>query len=266
MARARNIKPGFFANEDLAECSPWARLCFAGLWTLADREGRLEDRPKRIKGELFRFDTVDVEPLLQELVRFKFIIRYEIEGARYIAIPEFGAHQAPHYSEKESVIMPPPTLESGTHTPGVDPPSRGGRNPLIPDSLIPDSLIPDPGTQGAPPAGDTAGKPEASISPGAAVCIALRKRGIASVNPGHPKLLALVAAGATIDEFVGAIPAAKEKRDQFAYILGVVEGQRTDAAAMANGLHKGRLPNKQEALEDRNRSIAAAWAAKGGAP
>jgi len=35
--RARNIKPGFFSNEDLAECSPWSRLCFAGLWLLADR-------------------------------------------------------------------------------------------------------------------------------------------------------------------------------------------------------------------------------------
>ena len=48
MARARNIKPGFFANENLAECDPLARLLFAGLWCLADREGRLEDRPKRI--------------------------------------------------------------------------------------------------------------------------------------------------------------------------------------------------------------------------
>ena len=52
MARARNIKPGFFKNEDLAECSPWARLCFAGLWTLADREGRLEDRANVIQDEL----------------------------------------------------------------------------------------------------------------------------------------------------------------------------------------------------------------------
>lgn len=54
--RARNIKPGFFKNEDISECSPSARLLFIGLWMLADREGRLEYRPKRWKGELFPYE------------------------------------------------------------------------------------------------------------------------------------------------------------------------------------------------------------------
>lgn len=147
MARSRNIKPGFFSNEDLAECTPWARLCFAGLWTLADREGRLEDRPKRIKGELFRYDSIEVEPLLRELERYGFIVRYEVDGGRFIQVSKFGEHQTPHYSEKPSVIKPPPLQEFEDHiddedserTPGVEPPSRGVRNPLIPDSLIPDS-------------------------------------------------------------------------------------------------------------------------------
>jgi hypothetical protein len=147
MARARNIKPGFFKNEDLAECSPWARLCFAGLWTLADREGRLEDRPKRIKGELFAFDTIDVEPLLKELERFKFIVRYETDGMKAIQISEFARHQSPHYSEIASVIKPPSLPESTEkETPiktGSQPPDSLIPDSLIPDSLIPDSLIPD---------------------------------------------------------------------------------------------------------------------------
>jgi len=104
MARARNIKPGFFKNEDLAECSPWARLCFIGLWTLADREGRLEDRPKRIKGELFPYESFDAEPLLQELACYGFIERYEVDGARIIAIPKFADHQTPHIKEKASEL------------------------------------------------------------------------------------------------------------------------------------------------------------------
>jgi len=104
MARARNIKPGFFKNEDLAECSPWARLCFIGLWTLADREGRLEDRPKRIKGELFPYDSFEVEPLLHELVRYGFIERYEVDGVRVLSIPKFLEHQAPHIKEKASEL------------------------------------------------------------------------------------------------------------------------------------------------------------------
>jgi hypothetical protein len=109
MARVRNLKPGFFSNEDLAECSPWARLCFAGLWTVADREGRLEDRPKRIKGQLFPMDAIDVEPLLGELVQHGFIVRYTINGLGFIQVIEFSKHQNPHHREPKSVI---PSMQS----------------------------------------------------------------------------------------------------------------------------------------------------------
>lgn len=151
MARARNIKPGFFTNEELAECSLAARLCFAGLWLLADREGRLEDRPKRIKGQLFPYDSFEVEPLLRELAARGFIRRYMAGDIEAIQVLEFAKHQTPHYSEKSSVIMAPNFLESPTPssppnsggTPRKEPSLRGGRNPLNPDSLIPESLNPD---------------------------------------------------------------------------------------------------------------------------
>jgi len=90
MARARNIKPGFFKNEDLVELPFEYRLLFAGLWTLADREGRLEDRPKRIKMELFPADNVDVDHGLGELERYGFIQRYEANGVRVVAIMRKG--------------------------------------------------------------------------------------------------------------------------------------------------------------------------------
>ena len=67
MARAKNIKPGFFTNEQLAECSFAARLLFVGLWTLADREGRLEDRPRRIRAQVFPYalhETLETMDLL----------------------------------------------------------------------------------------------------------------------------------------------------------------------------------------------------------
>jgi len=107
MSRSRNIKPGFYKNEDLAECSIWARYIFPGLWMLADREGRLEDRPKRIKGELLPFDSVEVEPLLDELKARGFILRYEVEGQRFIQILAFAKHQNPHHREPPSIIPPP---------------------------------------------------------------------------------------------------------------------------------------------------------------
>ncbi len=114
MARSRNIKPGFFKNEVLAEMSAEARLLFIGLWTLADREGRLEDRPKRIRAELFPFDMIDTDPLLDRLVQDGFLIRYESEGARFIQIENFTKHQQPHHKEVASVIPSPEGKEQMT--------------------------------------------------------------------------------------------------------------------------------------------------------
>lgn len=163
MARSRNIKPGLYKNEDLAECSIWARYIFPGLWMIADREGRLENRPKRIKGELLPFDSQDAEPLLKELSDKGFILQYEVDGKAYIQIPMFKKHQNPHHREKESEIPPPqsPGVSSLAKTPKSEalplcnqsntsdkpeiqrPTSdfSSGLNPA--DSLIPDSLIPD---------------------------------------------------------------------------------------------------------------------------
>lgn len=104
--RARNIKPGFFRNEQLAECCAFARLLFEGLWCLADREGRLEDRPKRIRADVFPYDDVDVEELLDELAAQKLIVRYEAEGLRCIWIPTFLRHQHPLPKEKASELPP----------------------------------------------------------------------------------------------------------------------------------------------------------------
>jgi hypothetical protein len=106
--RARNIKPGFFDNEELAECDPLARILFAGLWCMADREGRLEDRPKRIKAKVLPYDQCDISKLLQELIDAQFLQRYEVEGKQYIQIVNFAKHQKPHHMEHESVIPPPP--------------------------------------------------------------------------------------------------------------------------------------------------------------
>lgn len=108
--RARNIKPGFFKNEYISELRFEVRVLFIGLWTLADREGRLEDRPKRIKIELFPGDNLDINSMLDELAQSEgeFIKRYEANGKRYIQILNFSRHQKPHKNEAESQIPAPP--------------------------------------------------------------------------------------------------------------------------------------------------------------
>lgn len=104
MARARNIKPGFFKNADLVETSFETRLLFVGLWTLADREGRLQDRPKQIKMELFPADNVDVDACLNDLTQFDFIRRYVADGKKVIQIVSFSKHQIPHGKEADSQL------------------------------------------------------------------------------------------------------------------------------------------------------------------
>lgn len=90
MLRAGKIKPSFFKNEDLAACTPEARLCLLGLRMLVDASGRLEDRPSRIRAELFPHDAVDVERLLVELERWGFICRCVVSGERLIQMNRLG--------------------------------------------------------------------------------------------------------------------------------------------------------------------------------
>lgn len=104
MARARNIKPGFFTNDLLAELPFETRLLFIGLWTVADREGRLEDRPKKIKMEVFPADDVNVEDALCQLERSGFIHRYTHGDLRIIQVVNFTRHQRPHSNEVASAL------------------------------------------------------------------------------------------------------------------------------------------------------------------
>ncbi len=79
-----------------------ARLLFIGLWTLADKEGRLEDRPKRIKAELFPYDNLDCDKDLSRLQSSGFIIRYEVGEMKVIQITNFTTHQRITGKESET--------------------------------------------------------------------------------------------------------------------------------------------------------------------
>ena len=135
--RSRNIKPGFFKNEDLAECDPLARILFTGLWCMSDRMGRLENRPKRIKAEILPYNKCSIEKLLGQLNDRGFILIYEVEGQEYIEIPTFLKHQHPHIKEAESVI-PAPTQHQ---TSPVQEPDKNQSSPADSLLLIPDSLL-----------------------------------------------------------------------------------------------------------------------------
>ena len=153
-----------------------ARLLFIGLWTLADRAGRLEDRPKQIKMDVFPADSVDCDALLNNLAATGMVVRYKINECRYLQVVNFAKHQNPHRDEKPSTlpdmdghvaesepiankhsvstVQTPCKEDAATVAIGLIP------DPLIPDPLIPDSLIPDPLIGGKTPAEADATKPK----------------------------------------------------------------------------------------------------------
>jgi hypothetical protein len=62
------------------------------------------------------------------------------------------------------------------------------------------------------------------------VCAELKKLGIIDVNPAHPTLIALCAAGASMEEFIEAGKSTKSRGKKFNYLLATVKGMREDAA------------------------------------
>lgn len=151
MARARNIKPALFKNEILGVADPIYTLLFSGLWLLADREGRLEDRPLRIKAELFPYrEGLDMPAMLGWLHDSGFIYRYSFGENRYIEIANFTKHQNPHKNEVASEIPSVSdgcidTDKIGTSTEEIKtaPADSLSLDLLIPDSLSLDSLNTD---------------------------------------------------------------------------------------------------------------------------
>lgn len=93
------------------------------------------------------------------------------------------------------------------------------------------------------------------VSHETAICMAIRAEGIASTNPGHPDLKALIDKGAEVQNFVAAARVAREKGKGFAYVLGVVKGQLNDASEIATSASAQRIqPSEtghQRAMRDR---------------
>ena len=103
MARSRNIKPGFFQNDILAEKNcPLGRILFIGLWTIADYKGDLEWRPARLKAQLLPYDNCDIKKIAINLDKSGFIRFYSDGDVIYLNIVNFTKHQNPHKNERES--------------------------------------------------------------------------------------------------------------------------------------------------------------------
>jgi hypothetical protein len=94
MARMRSIKPEFWLDRKLARCvSRDARLLYIGMWNYADESGRLHGDPSVIKGQVFPYDDVDVQCLLDELVAASRVVPYTFDEDPYLHLPMLSKHQ-----------------------------------------------------------------------------------------------------------------------------------------------------------------------------
>lgn len=103
MARIRSIKPEFWTDERIGECTALARLLFIATWNFADDAGGLDRSAKQLKAQAFPYDDLDCEPLIQELLHAGLLIEYERGGKKYLHIKGFQTHQKVDHPGKPRV-------------------------------------------------------------------------------------------------------------------------------------------------------------------
>lgn len=252
MSRARNIKPGFFRNADLVELPVETRLLFIGLWGLADRDGRMADRPKQIKMEIYPADSFDVDAMLAQLAGAGFIERYQVDGIHYLQVVNFSKHQNPHRDEKASILPAPCGHGASTVPIGLNPDSRI----LIPEPT-PAISRSEPLRDDSPPA-DLDHLPPPTRA--GALCLILRPLGV-SATPGNPIVIEW-ANGLSVsdDEAREAVARAREYKPEpqpipMAYLGSILTSLRSEG-----GPRPGAPPRKgkQGARDDYNASAAEA--------
>ena len=121
MARIRQFKPSFFTDDKVGRLSRDARLFFFGVLSEADDEGRLVDAPKRLAGTVFPFDddvtAKKVERWIDELVTQKMVVRYQVDGGRFLLVRKFKEHQKMSHPAKSTLPAPPEPPEPSSGNP-----------------------------------------------------------------------------------------------------------------------------------------------------
>jgi hypothetical protein len=109
--RIRSIKPEFFHHEGLFEAEIETnlplRVAFAGLWCIADREGRFKWEPRRIGVQVLPYDGVDFSRVLDALTTRGFVVKYRVGDGCFGCIPSFLKHQVINNRESQSVLPDP---------------------------------------------------------------------------------------------------------------------------------------------------------------
>ena len=131
--RKRELSPSFWKDERVWKLSHEAKLFYVGLMQVADRDGRMVDKPFEIGVEAWPWAPGDAPKLLDEIVSVGLIGRYQVQDQRLLAFPlkAWRAHQRPHPKERAS-LLPRNPLETdapeGAPQPGKGTPKGAPRS------------------------------------------------------------------------------------------------------------------------------------------
>lgn len=83
-----------------------ARLMFIGMLNFSDDNGNQAYSAKRLKMQIFPADSIDTQPLLDELLAQGVLIEYSVSGEKYIHIKGFTKHQLINRPSSSSIPKP----------------------------------------------------------------------------------------------------------------------------------------------------------------
>ena len=110
MARKRMIDPSIWTSESFMALKYRQRLLFIGLMSHADDHGKLKANPKSLKAKIFPGDPISPKKIEDDLEEISdtdhLILLYEVEGKKYIKLPEWEKYQKMNY--KTDSIIPEP--------------------------------------------------------------------------------------------------------------------------------------------------------------
>lgn len=144
MSRIRSIKPDFWVDERVADCSPSARLTYIGMQNFCDDRGVHPAKPKTLKAELFPMDDItagQVGEWVGELIAGGLVREFTTEesGDRYWHVTEWDQLQK---IDRPSFKHPAPPALNSSNARRTDAPSN--QQPLA---------EPSPNYRRAPPPG-----------------------------------------------------------------------------------------------------------------
>lgn len=130
MARKRMIDPSFWEDLTIGQLPREARLCFIGLISHADDEGRVEVDPRYVKRAVFGFDddltSADVAGIIDTLrATCQNLQFYEAGGRQLAAFRNWKSYQ---YIQKAQASKLPPPPESDEYDTSTVPVSNASDN------------------------------------------------------------------------------------------------------------------------------------------